>query len=147
MSIFNISKNISYFLKNNPNYGLKTKLYNIQNIKLTSDLKPYIHFNNKNYKRNLVYLDNLIEVLIICWRPGQYSPFHLHAKKGCLFKILYGNLTEILLTKDKKNIRKNYKTNDIAYIDNLIGEHRMINESNKNCISLHFYSPPDISKY
>jgi len=39
---------------------------------------PYVHWNDSFYTRNLIYRDDLFEVLALCWRPGQKTPIHSH---------------------------------------------------------------------
>jgi len=41
-------------------------------------LKPYLHFNDHYYTRNLVYRDKLFDVMVICWRPGDKTVIHTH---------------------------------------------------------------------
>jgi len=42
------------------------------------ELKPYSHFRDDYYTRNLVYRDPLFEVMVICWKPGQKTAVHTH---------------------------------------------------------------------
>lgn len=41
-------------------------------------LKPYCFFRDDIYTRNLVYRDDLFEVMVICWKPGQKTTVHTH---------------------------------------------------------------------
>jgi cysteine dioxygenase len=41
-------------------------------------LKPYSFFRDDDYTRNLVYRDDLFEVMVISWRPGQKTTVHTH---------------------------------------------------------------------
>jgi cysteine dioxygenase len=41
-------------------------------------LKPYIFWNDQSYTRNLLYKDDLFEVMAICWKPGQKTVIHTH---------------------------------------------------------------------
>jgi cysteine dioxygenase len=41
-------------------------------------LKPYTFFRDSYYTRNLIYRDNLFEVMAICWKPGQKTVIHTH---------------------------------------------------------------------
>lgn len=48
-------------------------------MRLSADaLKPYAYFRDDMYTRNLVYRDDLFEVMVICWRPGQKTTVHTH---------------------------------------------------------------------
>ena len=41
-------------------------------------LAPYINFRDEFYTRNLIYRDQLFEVMAICWKAGQKTPVHSH---------------------------------------------------------------------
>lgn len=48
-------------------------------MRLSADaLKPYSFFRDDFYTRNLVYRDDLFEVMVICWGPGQKTTIHTH---------------------------------------------------------------------
>lgn len=48
-------------------------------VNLRSDaVAPYVYWNDSFYTRNLIYRDDLFEVLALCWRPGQKTPIHSH---------------------------------------------------------------------
>src|SRR5262249_42367979 len=36
-----------------------------------SSLDPYLYFRSDMYTRNLIYSDELIELMAVCWQPGQ----------------------------------------------------------------------------
>ncbi len=42
------------------------------------DLLPYIGFKEGNYWRHRVFRNDFVEVLVLCWRPGQRTPIHDH---------------------------------------------------------------------
>jgi len=48
-----------------------------------SSLKPYVFFDDKFYTRNLIYRDNMFEVMTICWQPGQKTAVHTHNGQLC----------------------------------------------------------------
>lgn len=53
-------------------------------VQLTdSSLRPYLHFDDKFYTRNLIYRDDLFEVMAICWQPGQKTAVHTHNGQLC----------------------------------------------------------------
>jgi cysteine dioxygenase len=48
-------------------------------MRLRADaLQPYCFFRNDTYTRNLIYRDDLFEVMVICWRPEQKTTVHTH---------------------------------------------------------------------
>jgi cysteine dioxygenase len=42
------------------------------------ELKQYTFFRDEYYTRNLIYKDDLFEVMTICWKPGQKTAIHTH---------------------------------------------------------------------
>nr|QDY52421.1 cysteine dioxygenase type I [Mimiviridae sp. ChoanoV1] len=132
-------KNYNSFKNYHSLYVFKDVLKNYS----SSDYKNYVSFCQENYKKNLFYSDNNLEAFIVCWEPYQETKIHNHSDNGCILKILEGNINEILYNKDLKILKKNIlPKNDIRYIDDNIGYHKMINGKEKT-ISLHIYSPPN----
>ena len=41
-------------------------------------LKPYMHVSPNQYTRNLVFRNELFEVLVLCWGIGHKTPIHNH---------------------------------------------------------------------
>lgn len=108
-----------------------------------NDYMKYISYSNKTYKKNLVYRNYDFELFIICWKNNDASPIHDHAENGCLFKILEGELVEYKYDRDLNFTTKvNLRKNNISYLDNNIGYHKIANNSYNNSVSLHLYSPP-----
>ena len=64
----------------------------------------------------------------------------------CFYKILEGNLIEYLYDNNINLIEmKNLPKNDINYIDDTIGYHKMNNNEDYGAVSIHLYSPPELS--
>ena len=123
----------------------KKSLKTLQKIVETyngNDYLNYVKDNDKKYNRNTVFINENLELVVITWLPNQHTTFHKHPKNGCIFKVLEGKITENLINLNDDKINSIYQKNDISYIDNLIGIHKMNNNFNKRCISLHIYSPP-----
>ena len=111
----------------------------------SNDWKKYIEFCNENYKKNLFYRDRDYEMFIVCWNPFQETKIHNHPNKGCIIKILDGSINEKLYDIDFKLLNEyTLEKNNIRYIDNNLGIHKMTNGSERT-ISLHIYSPPDFN--
>ena len=104
------------------------------------DWEKYVKYDKYEYNRKLLYRDENIEMLLLCWEPYQYTKLHNHSCNGCLMKILKGNLGECIFSH-KGLTFNDYKVGDISYIDNKIGNH-IIQNNDKNSVSLHIYSPP-----
>lgn len=110
-----------------------------------SDWLQYITINPHHYHRSKVYSNDDFEIYVITWNANQKSKIHDHASNGCYMLLLQGDLIEEITTEDERVVRvTNYTENNIAYIDNSMGYHRIINPSDKNiAVSLHIYSPPN----
>ena len=139
---------------NQLNSAVKTKgslnnftnyLKNFNYHQLTTDELSKIKFNNNCYQRNLVYQTDDLECLLLCWKPNQNTPYHYHPSQGCIYQILQGNMMEYIKSVDNQIYFHELNQNKIGYIDDNIGTHKMVN-GDKNCISLHFYSPPNFYK-
>ena len=122
-----------------------------------SDWKLYSKFDPHRYTRNLVDEGNgKYNLIVLCWGEGQGSPVHDHANSHCFMKILGGNLKETQfewprngqlgaeeMTPLTEKARQVYSTNDVTYINDTIGLHRVENVSHTDtAVSLHLYSPP-----
>ena len=116
----------------------------ISNLKPSeSEIEPYILFTDERYARNLVYKSEDFECLVLCWRPGQRSPIHDHAKSICAVYTLSGLLSADNYRKMASgHIRADYsedfkpgsvltiQTTEIHQVSNL--------QDNAHLISLHF---------
>ena len=140
-----MDKLISNFRKMNINNTLLNGKKYLENYN-SLDYKKFINLKNNIYNKELVYRDNKFELFIISWNKNQYSGIHNHSGKGCLFKILEGEIVESrynIKNLEKESMIKYDKYSDISYIDNRLYYHKMENIFNIPCISLHIYSPPD----
>ena len=43
-----------------------------------ASLSPYVHWRESFYTRNLIYRDDLFEVMAVCWGKGQKTVLHTH---------------------------------------------------------------------
>jgi cysteine dioxygenase len=57
-----------------------------------SSLAPFIHFAANCYTRNLIYRDDLFEIMTICWQPQQQTPVHTHNGQLCWMLTQRGTL-------------------------------------------------------
>lgn len=88
--------------------------------------------------------------------PGRGSPIHDHANAHCIMKMLKGTLRETLyLMPDQSNNTKprpfketTYARDEVTYISDKIGLHKIENASQTEpAISLHLYTPPHAHNY
>ncbi|VEN46965.1 unnamed protein product [Callosobruchus maculatus] len=116
-----------------------------------ADWKRYAKFNRYRYTRNLVDSGNgKYNLMTLCWGEGHGSAIHDHKDSHCFMKMLQGSLQEVRFAwpeKDSEEMKETgrtiMQTNDICYINNSLGLHRVENVSNVDtAISLHLYCPP-----
>ncbi|XP_003703165.1 cysteine dioxygenase type 1 [Megachile rotundata] len=121
--------------------------------------KKYAKFDRYRYTRNLVDEGNgRFNLMVLCWGEGHGSAIHDHADAHCVMKILQGELCETRYAWPKKckdnndgeeleeleELQRNtLGLNEICYINDSLGLHRVENPSAVNpAVSLHLYSPP-----
>ena len=92
-------------IKERANVDRLNQLLSDNTVKLES-LGDFVDFGETTYRRNLISQGRWYELLCICWRSGQRSPIHDHAKSTCGLKILTGVATETLFqTTDSGQIK------------------------------------------
>ncbi|XP_071452197.1 cysteine dioxygenase type 1 isoform X2 [Hetaerina americana] len=125
-------------------------------------------FHSLRYTRNLVDAGNgKFNLMILCWGEGHGSAIHDHADAHCFMKMLQGTLSEIRFAWPeqesdeehnagditghgptdgeglKETGRSQLKLNDVCYINDSLGLHRVENPSHTEAaVSLHLYCPP-----
>lgn len=84
--------------------------------------------------------------LVLVWSPGKGSPIHDHGNAHCLMKILKGDLTETQFEFPKPGAKEEpmtvikkttYKENEVTYMADELGLHRVTNEGSDFAVSLH----------
>jgi hypothetical protein len=58
------------------------------------DWKKYEIYNPGHYARNLVRINDELELLVLCWEIRQGCPIHDHPVNGCLVRIMRNEVTE-----------------------------------------------------
>ncbi|OAR00120.1 hypothetical protein LLEC1_05857 [Akanthomyces lecanii] len=111
---------------------------------------------SRGYTRNLVDEGNgKSNLLVLVWSPGKGSPIHDHGNAHCLMKILKGNLTETRYEFPQEGepsgpmtviSEKTYRENQVAYMADELGLHRISNRGSDFAVSLHLYTPPNVAK-
>ncbi|XP_033153803.1 cysteine dioxygenase type 1 isoform X1 [Drosophila mauritiana] len=128
--------------------------------------RKYAKFDRYTYTRNLVDAGNgKFNLLILCWGEGHGSSVHDHADSHCFMKMLKGDLREKRYEYPNRSARDNGRShhpdgeidsrelveigetpiavNDVAYINDNLGLHRVENPSHSDTsVSLHLYCPP-----
>ena len=58
-------------------------------------LAEFERFDPVTYRRNRLFRSEFMDILLLCWKPGQRSPIHDHAGSICGVSVLRGESTEI----------------------------------------------------
>ena len=64
------------------------------------DLQPYLGFKEGNYWRHRVCRNAAVEMLVICWRPGQKTPIHDHNGSHGVVRVQQGVMWETTFKYD-----------------------------------------------
>lgn len=117
------------------------------------DWKRFAKFDPFRYTRNLVDEGNgKFNLMALCWGEQNGSSIHDHANAHCFVKILDGELMETMFdwpsgSEEGEEMKKTnvnvYHKDEVTYINDSIGLHRMENPSHtEKTVSLHLYCPP-----
>ena len=118
-------------------------------------LDPYLFFSKTHYTRNLIFKNDLFELIAICWEVGQASQIHNHHNQNCWMAIPSGRLRVQNFRVIEQNESTRYcllEPTNAFDIDRLLPAevdpeepvHQVLNldEFNQRAVSLHIYSRP-----
>ena len=121
----------------------------MERTKISSDeLRPYLGFKTGNYSRHRVMKNEFLEMLVLCWKPGQRTPIHDHnGSHGAVF-VHEGILWETTFNYDPED-GLGYKAHHELRTGGLTGSelpdiHQIGNPdvSGQDLITIHIYAPP-----
>ena len=114
----------------------------------TEELQPYSGFKEGNYWRHRVCRNQFVEMLVLCWRPGQRTPIHDHNGSHGGVKVCEGLLWETTFNYDPV-AGLEYKSARELPLGSVTGSdvpdiHQLGNPdvSGQDLITLHVYAPP-----
>jgi len=118
-------------------------------------LEQYLFFSKKHYTRNLIFKNELFELIAICWEVGQVSQIHNHHNQNCWMAIPMGKLRvqnfRVVDQNEGTWFCRLEPTNAIdihqlipAEVDPEEPVHQVLNllDFNQRAVSLHIYSRP-----
>jgi cysteine dioxygenase len=113
-----------------------------------SELDPYLGFKAGNYCRHRVMRNEFVEMLVLCWKPGQRTPIHDHnGSHGAVF-VQEGIMWETTFDYNAET-GLSYKTHRELRDGGLTGSelpdiHQLGNPdvSGRDLITIHIYAPP-----
>ncbi|PYQ17828.1 MAG: hypothetical protein DMF81_26765 [Acidobacteria bacterium] len=119
------------------------------------------------YTRNLIYRDGLVELMAVCWAPGQRTVIHTHngqlgwmsVEQGALAVVNYkwlgcnaadnqnvagmdclAGATELDL--DRREVQECYPDGPVNTVDKVQTIHQVVVQGKEPVVSLHVYSRP-----
>ena len=121
----------------------------LQDLKVTTaDLRPYISFKPGTYARHRVFRNEHIELLVLCWQPGQRTPIHDHNGSYGVVRVWSGIMWETLFAMDERRglcykAGRDWTDGCITGAD-IPDIHQLGNPdvSGQDLITLHLYAPP-----
>jgi len=120
------------------------------------ELQKYVFVDtDMPYTRNFVFGDGInFSLILMCWNPKKESKIHDHPCDGCFVKTLRGgvkesryHMEEVEENGEKTKVMKfdfEYITspNEVNYMDNYLGYHKIGCATEELAITLHLYTPP-----
>lgn len=113
----------------------------------TEDLGEHVQFHSNHYRRNLMFENEHVQLLCLCWKSGHRSPIHDHAASICGVKIITGVASETIYEMTPSGYIKPVSTVDFGV--GVIGSsdsdtHQVSNLQGpeNDLVTLHVYAPP-----
>jgi cysteine dioxygenase len=113
-----------------------------------ADVAEQIRFSERAYARNLLRAGDWYNVLILCWKNGQRSPFHDHKGSSCAVRVLRGTATETTFEFAPNGqiwatgSRIHQIGSIVASQDADIHQISNLQAGNADLVTMHIYSPP-----
>ena len=114
------------------------------------DLKDWIDYEypvSDSYGRKMVHDGGFFEVMVMCWRPGDYSAIHDHGKAEFGAVKIFGDAEHASFELDNQKFttisRERIKSGTTLKVTPAL-IHQMGNPGEKNFSSLHIYGNTDL---
>ena len=121
----------------------------LEKAEVTSeDLRPYRSFKPGTYARHRVCRSEFVEMLVLCWRPGQRTPIHDHNGSHGAVRVCCGVMWETIFALDEAHKlfyhrAREWNSGQVTGAD-VPDIHQLGNPevSGQNLVTLHLYAPP-----
>ena len=112
-----------------------------------SEFLEHASWSKESYTRNCLVDCDELELILLCWEPGQVTPIHDHGGEQCWVKVVQGELKETIFhtcdAGDLNEVRSSVaKNGDVTYMVDFMGCHRLENVHKGRSMSLHLYAKP-----
>jgi cysteine dioxygenase len=109
--------------------------------------EKYSSWSDECYTRNCIIDNEKFELILICWCQGHRTSIHDHGGEECWVKVIEGEFKETIYKKKETDGLAIVKTSiskpdEVTYMKDFMGFHRLENLSNKRSLSLHLYAKP-----
>ncbi len=112
------------------------------------ELRPHLGFRPGTYVRHRVMRNEAVELLVLCWHPGQRTAIHDHNGSVGSIRVLSGVLEETMYHLDEAH-KLREEIAHARYAGEVTGTdvpdiHRLGNHeaSGQDLITIHAYAPP-----
>jgi cysteine dioxygenase len=108
--------------------------------------EAFVLFLPDKYGHQILFRNDSVEVLVMCWGPGQLSGVHPHKRAALnVTKVLEGSITQQRYIPDEKRKlfcwkEETVSAGEITWTDRY-EYHQLVNNSDEDCVTLHVYSP------
>jgi cysteine dioxygenase len=116
---------------------------------LRTELRPHVSFKADTYARHRVFISQHVELLVLCWRPGQRTPIHDHNGSYGTVRVLEGVMWETIFRLDGARglayeTAREWTPGQTTEGADIPDIHQIGNPdiSGQDLISLHAYAPP-----
>jgi len=120
----------------------------IRNINIPlSDFEAYASWNDEGYTRNCICRTKECELILLCWNKGAATPIHGHDGQKCWVYQIEGQMTEVRYEKFEsgdlfETNRMQLNPGKITFMNNAMGYHELINDTDGRAMTLHAYILP-----
>lgn len=118
-------------------------------------LEPYAFFSARHYTRNLIFKNDVFELLALCWEPGQKSSIHDHRDQQCWMLMGEGELeNQNYRVHDRDEARRTCRLEATSALritrgapmgvdpDEPVHQIRNLEAWGRRALSVHLYSRP-----
>jgi len=111
------------------------------------DFSDFESWSSQKYTRNCMYKDARFELILLCWDEGQETSIHDHDGEDCWVYLLNGKMEEIFYSLDESsNLKEEHSQsilpNQLSFMNDRVGYHRLRNSNKGQSMSLHLYAKP-----
>jgi len=116
-----------------------------------SDLEPYIRWNSRHYTRNCIVRNEDLELLVICYEPGQRTSIHDYDSQTAWIHVVQGEVLEerfrLTATGEVKLQREvDLRTGMVEMMASGNSIHRFTNQGPGRAVTINLYAKP-LSKW